>query len=311
MNRLLLSRLCAAGVLLGGCATVMAQVEKLTPAERQRSPGGGGPGGPMRNGTSVPPSTDPKNFAGTWRMGGGPGGPGGGPGGPGAPGAGGPGGGGPGGGGGAPGGAGGPGGGGAPGGAAPGGGAPGGGPGGAPGGAPGGGGPEGGLPPEALASLNGASAGDILPGGSKSLCLPQAPVTSGVDGPLLLVQTPEQITWASEEMHHIRRIYLTGTFTPNFKPNYEGEAIGHWEGNTLVIETRGLRSQKGGVMMERWTKAADGSSFEDEVSYLDAAGKPVGKPRTSKFSWANGAKVLEWICEDYNELFLPGAKVQQ
>lgn len=285
MNRLLISRLCAAGVLLGCCAAVMAQVEKLTPAETQRSPGGGGPGGPMRNGTNVPASTDPRDFSGTWRMGGGPGGPGGG-----GPGGGGPGGGGPG--------------------AQAGGGAPGGG-GGPPGGGGGSGGPDGGLPPEALAALGGAAPGDVLPGGSKSLCLPQAPVTAGVDGPLLLVQTPEQITWAAEEMHHIRRIYLTGGFTKNFKPNYMGEAIGHWEGNTLVIETRGLRAQNGGVMIERWTKSADGTSFDDVVSYLDVDGKPRGTARSSKFSWASGAKVLEWICEDYNELFLPDAKVPQ
>src|SRR5277367_3121143 len=97
----------------------------------------------------------------------------------------------------------------------------------------GGGGPRPGGPPGAgpgAAGSPGATSGKLSP---RVVCVPPDGTTAGIDGPLLIVQTPGQITWAAEEMHSIRRIYLGGSFTPDFKPNFLGEAIGHWDDNTL------------------------------------------------------------------------------
>ena len=139
------------------------------------------------------------------------------------------------------------------------------------------------------------------------LCLPQSGTQVGVDGPLRLVQTPEQITWASEEMHTIRRIFLTGEFSKGFKPNYYGEAIGHWDGNTLVVETVGMKSLPAGAkMVERWTKGADGRTLKIEMGNVDASGKALGATRTQNLSYRTGEQVYEWMCEDYNDEWLPG-----
>jgi hypothetical protein len=139
------------------------------------------------------------------------------------------------------------------------------------------------------------------------LCLPQSGTQVGVDGPLLLVQTPEQITWASEEMHTIRRIFLTGNYTPGFKSNYYGEAIGHWDGDTLVVETRNLKNlAAGAVQIERWSKSADGKTLEMRIGTMGADGKASGNMRTSNLSWRTGDQVYEWMCEDYNDEWLPG-----
>lgn len=139
------------------------------------------------------------------------------------------------------------------------------------------------------------------------LCLPQPGTWVGVDGPLMLAQTPEQITWASEMMHNIRRIYLTGANTPTPKPTYYGEALGHWEGNTLVVETTGLKSlPPGAKMVERWTKSADGKTIQMKLVDIDASGKPLGNERTSNLTFRGDEEVLEWMCEDYNDQWLPG-----
>jgi hypothetical protein len=306
-NQLVTVSLIASAATLTAAAGY-AQLGKASPEELMRRGNGPGPvQGASGNGTAsaatadagMQPSTDPRNFAGFWRSGGGPGG---GARAGGAAGA-------------APGGAGGgerfggPGAGGGPGGPGgdPGGGAPGagGGPGGA-GGSQGGGGPSGagtdggGFPPG-----NAANTAGRLP--DRILCLPQSGTMVGVDGPLLLVQTPEQITWASEEMHTIRRIYLSGDYTKNFKPNYYGEALGHWDGNTLVVETRNLKNLAAGAMqVERWTKSADGKSLEMKVGTTGADGKAIGNMRSSSLSWRTGDQVLEWMCEDYNDEWLPG-----
>jgi hypothetical protein len=150
-----------------------------------------------------------------------------------------------------------------------------------------------------------AQAAGRLP--DRILCLPQSGTQAGGDGPLLLVQTPEQITWAAEEMHTIRRIYLSGDYTPAYKANFYGEAQGHWDGNTLVIETRNLKSlAAGAIQMERWTKSADGKQLEMKISTVGADGATVGTVRTSTLGWRTGDQVLEWMCEDYNDEWLPG-----
>ena len=131
------------------------------------------------------------------------------------------------------------------------------------------------------------------------LCLPQSGTQAGGDGPLLLVQTPEQITRAAEEMHTIRRIFLSGDYTPAFKANFYGEAHGHWDANTLVIETRNLKSlAAGAIQVERWTNSTDGKQLEIKISNVGADGAAIGTVRTSTLGWRTGDQVLEWMCED-------------
>ena len=224
--------------------------------------------GPPKNseGSGAQPGADPRDFSGAWRVDMGTSG------------------------GGPPGSGGGP-----PGGAGPGG--PGG-PGGA-GGPPGGGGSN----PDLNPAGNQSSSGKLP---ARLLCLPQEVLYTGVDGPTTLTQTPELINWSSEEMHHHRRIYLTGALPRDPKPSYGGVSVGHWEGNTLVVETVGLNSQKAGTkMVEHWTKSADGKDLHIAVSYVDADGSTrAGRDLT--LHWANGLETLEWFCEDNNEEWLPG-----
>jgi hypothetical protein len=58
-----------------------------------------------------------------------------------------------------------------------------------------------------------------------------------------IVQQAGRVTILHEDMHEIRRIYLDGEFPEDV--DYLGESlgysIGHWEGSTLVVETRGLK----------------------------------------------------------------------
>jgi hypothetical protein len=140
------------------------------------------------------------------------------------------------------------------------------------------------------------------------LCMPQGdPTYVGVDGPTLIVQTPEQIVWAAEEMHHIRRIFLDGGRAASARSSYLGEALGRWDGNTLVIETRNLRKlPPGAALVERWSKAADGSQVKIEYGNVDAKGQALSETRTLTLGWAGGQQVMEWLCEDYNDEWLPG-----
>ncbi len=59
-----------------------------------------------------------------------------------------------------------------------------------------------------------------------------------------IIQRDDRITILYEDMHEVRRIYLDGRdFPENVDSLYAslGYSIGHWEGSTLVVETRGLK----------------------------------------------------------------------
>jgi hypothetical protein len=61
--------------------------------------------------------------------------------------------------------------------------------------------------------------------------------------PVEFLQTPGQLTVIAEAMSQVRRIYLD---KPQVKiedvpPGYFGHSVGHWEGDTLLVDTIGVR----------------------------------------------------------------------
>jgi hypothetical protein len=67
-------------------------------------------------------------------------------------------------------------------------------------------------------------------------------MTAMVSYPIEITQTPQRITMLVELESQYRRIFLDGREHPldTYLPTRMGHSIGHWEGDTLVIETRML-----------------------------------------------------------------------
>ena len=53
-----------------------------------------------------------------------------------------------------------------------------------------------------------------------------------------IVQTPNAILIASEELHEARVVRMNATHAPAAITSWLGDSIGHWDGDTLVIQTR-------------------------------------------------------------------------
>lgn len=139
------------------------------------------------------------------------------------------------------------------------------------------------------------------------LCLPVPGTTVGVDGPLLILQSPTMIYWVAEQGHLVRRIYLDGSHAAQSKPNYYGDAAAHFEGDALVVETTGLKTlPPGGRMIEHWVRSADRRQIDMTIDDVDSQGKAIGTTRRQSVSWRPGEQVMEWMCEDYNDEWLPG-----
>jgi hypothetical protein len=59
--------------------------------------------------------------------------------------------------------------------------------------------------------------------------------------PLEFLFTPGRVTINIETYSVVRRIYTDGSPLPaEPDPSYQGTSVGHWEGDTLVVETRGI-----------------------------------------------------------------------
>jgi hypothetical protein len=57
--------------------------------------------------------------------------------------------------------------------------------------------------------------------------------------PIQILQTAGQVTILFEILHNVRYIYLTDKHSSldDIDPSYHGESIGHWEKDTLVVDT--------------------------------------------------------------------------
>jgi len=61
--------------------------------------------------------------------------------------------------------------------------------------------------------------------------------------PIEIVQTPKQITIIQEAFSEVRRIFLDKPQSPieEVPPGFHGRSVGHWEGDTLVVDTVGIK----------------------------------------------------------------------
>lgn len=75
-------------------------------------------------------------------------------------------------------------------------------------------------------------------------CQPEGmPMIMGAIFPLEILQTPGRVTVLAEFLTQTRRIYLDKQMPKlgELNPSFYGMSVGHWEGDTLVIKTRGVK----------------------------------------------------------------------
>jgi hypothetical protein len=61
--------------------------------------------------------------------------------------------------------------------------------------------------------------------------------------PMYIVQGPKEVVMILEDFADVRRIYLTDKHPANVKPSWYGDSIGHYEGDTLVVDTIGFNGK--------------------------------------------------------------------
>jgi hypothetical protein len=66
-------------------------------------------------------------------------------------------------------------------------------------------------------------------------------VLFGTNASLQVIQQPNQITFLYEEDYVVRRVRLNERHPLRLTPSWYGDSVGHYEGDTLVIETVGVK----------------------------------------------------------------------
>ncbi len=61
--------------------------------------------------------------------------------------------------------------------------------------------------------------------------------------PVFFIQTLSEVWQIWQNDHYVRRIYLNQAHSAHPKPSWFGESVGHYEGDTLVIDTIGLNTK--------------------------------------------------------------------
>ena len=131
--------------------------------------------------------------------------------------------------------------------------------------------------------------------------------------PIYFIQTPREVLMIWEGDHQFRHIYLNVPHSKNPKPSWFGDSVGHYEGNTLVIDTIGqntrafvdeYRTPHSGKLhvQERWTLSDDGKTLSITVLVDDPATFEQPWSGTTKFR-REQKPMIEIACAENNEHF--------
>ena len=101
-------------------------------------------------------------------------------------------------------------------------------------------------------------------------CLPPGmPAMMRMDYGMEVMQNKDKITFFGELNDALRRVYLDGR-KPTQKilddPTYAGYSTGHWEGDTLVVETVALRDN---TFIEGFTPHSDAMTVHERIRLLE------------------------------------------
>ena len=139
-------------------------------------------------------------------------------------------------------------------------------------------------------------------------CIIRGPVPripSGYNNNYEIVQAPGFVAIFQEQIHETRIIPLDSR--PHLDPSVRqwlGDSRGHWEGDTLVVETTNFNDRtkfQGSTenlrLVERWTRVA-----ADRIDYRFTVSDPQTwiKPWSATITWTKAGQHYEYACHEDN-----------
>ena len=130
--------------------------------------------------------------------------------------------------------------------------------------------------------------------------------------PLEIIQRPTQVTMVTEAFSEVRRVFMNQPQLPidEVPPGYYGHSVGRWDGDTLVVDTVGIKTTIAAYQMmphsdqmritERIRLVAP-DYLHDQITIGDpiALEKPV--TYTLAYRRMPNYKMVEFVCENNRE----------
>jgi hypothetical protein len=143
-------------------------------------------------------------------------------------------------------------------------------------------------------------------------CLPPGlPGSMTQPYPIEFLFTPGRVTILIETYSLVRRVYTDGSALPaEPDPSYQGSSVGHWEGDTLVVETTGIlpeTSPLNGInghsdqlrITERM-HLADPDTLEITTTRDDPTVFTEPYTTTARYARHRDWKIMEYVCAQNN-----------
>jgi hypothetical protein len=147
---------------------------------------------------------------------------------------------------------------------------------------------------------------------ASSYCWPHGvPRVMNSPYPIQIIQTAGETVIVHEVAHNVRHIYMDQPHPQTLVPSFMGDSAGHWEGDTLVVDTIGLNDRtwidEVGVIhgkqlhvIERIRKIEDGHALENLIRIEDPEFFTEPWYARITYAWRPDLRLTEYVCEENN-----------
>jgi hypothetical protein len=147
---------------------------------------------------------------------------------------------------------------------------------------------------------------------ASSYCFPHGvPRVMNSPYPIQFVQSPGETTILHEVAPNVRHIYMDVPQSNPVPTSFMGESVGHWEGDTLVVDTLGVDPRtwidEVGLIhgtklhtVERIRKIEEGNAIEDVVTIEDPDYYTHPWYMRDTYAWSPTIRLTEYSCEENN-----------
>ncbi len=156
---------------------------------------------------------------------------------------------------------------------------------------------------------------------NQTLCMPPGvPHILNLFDNMTVLQTPASVVFMYSRDHQVRQVRLNQAHSTNFGHSWWGESVGHYEGDTLVVDTIGLmddmETDRFGTphsdkmhVVERYRLSDDGSILEIELDIEDHGAFAMPWKARADYE-PNNYMWLETICAENHRQSWPGREMQ-
>ena len=141
---------------------------------------------------------------------------------------------------------------------------------------------------------DGSAAGhDILDPSNQ--CAPYSPpYVLAMQQRVTVLQTKDQVTLVYSQDDQVRRIRLNEKHPAHLKPTAMGHSVGHYEGDTLVIDTVGTKTDRPFAMLDLYgTPYSKALHVVERYRLVDYAEARAAQDREERAKWAEYVKIAK------------------